>query len=972
VAQQLAVHLVGRTAELGVLEDALAGLREGRPAAIEIVGEPGIGKTRLLAELAERSDAMGFLVLTGSASELERDLPFGVFGDALDDYVLGLDPRKLELLGEDIRAELAHVFPSFSGSAADLTPILQDERFRLHRAVRELLEWLAESKPLVLILDDFHWADSGATELLGALLRRPPDAGVLIAFAVRPRQVAGRLAAAVERARRAGVLTSIELGALSPDEARELLLDTVDGPTAATLFDESGGNPFYLEQLARSLGHGAASGASTVSLLGVDVPPAVAASLSEELALLSSSARRVLEGAAVAGDPFEPELAAAGAAVSETDAIGALDELLRLDLVRTTDVPRRFRFRHPLVRRAVYEATPGGWRLTAHERCADALALRGASAEARAHHVEQAGRYGDKAAIAVLREAGEALAQRTPAGAARWFSAALRLLPETAGHKERIELLTALAGAQAATGRFVEARSALLEGIDLLPEDATTERVKLVVSCAGIEQILGRHVEARARLEGAFERLDDSTSPDAVALQLSLALDSYYRLRQDDWLATIERSIELATAIDNRPLQAAAYAYGAVLSAFASDTSRESDFASKAAAIVDRMTDDEAAVRLDALVHLGGAEAYSERFEDSIAHLDRARSIARATGQGALLPTLVPAMWTSLWMLGRLPETTELLEGAVEGARLVGSRQTLALHLLNLGLAAAFRGDTVSGLLASGESVDIADSLEYSFVTPWSHMSLGVVYMESGNHARASELLLTAGGDEEMSSIPGVWRGLTLEWVTRCHLALGRCSDAARSAAAAAGIAAGTSLRLATAWAERAAAAVALDDGDPSTAAERALASAAAAEEVGARLEAALGRLIAGRAFAQGGARARAAEGLERAAAELAACGALRYREAAEHELRKLGRRSQRTPRGRSEGIGLDALTERELEVARLVVERKTNPEIAAELFLSLKTVETHMRNIFGKLGVSSRVDVARALESADARRGAR
>ena len=95
-----------------------------------------------------------------------------------------------------------------------------------------------------------------------------------------------------------------------------------------------------------------------------------------------------------------------------------------------TDVPRRFRFRHPLVRRAVYESAPGGWLLGAHERCARLLAERGAAPAARAHHVEFAARHGDMAAVAVLREAGTAAILRAPTSAARWFSAALRLMPD--------------------------------------------------------------------------------------------------------------------------------------------------------------------------------------------------------------------------------------------------------------------------------------------------------------------------------------------------------------------------------------------------------------------------------------------------------------------------------------------------------------------------------------------------------------
>jgi DNA-binding NarL/FixJ family response regulator len=108
---------------------------------------------------------------------------------------------------------------------------------------------------------------------------------------------------------------------------------------------------------------------------------------------------------------------------------------------------------------------------------------------------------------------------------------------------------------------------------------------------------------------------------------------------------------------------------------------------------------------------------------------------------------------------------------------------------------------------------------------------------------------------------------------------------------------------------------------------------------------------------------------LQRAAAALDACGALRYRESAERELGKLGHRPHRRTRaGTNEGTRIDSLTERELQVARLVVDRKTNPEIAAELFLSQKTVETHLRNMFHKIDVASRVELARAVERADDR----
>ena len=156
-------------------------------------------------------------------------------------------------LADDVRAELAHVLPSLSALAGGRELALQHERYRSHRAVRALLEQLAETSPLVLVLDDLHWADSASVELLGALLRRPPAAAVLMALARRPRQLPERLLAALERAHRAGALTRIELGALAPDEARELLGETVGLADVRVLYEESGGNPFYLEQLARSL-----------------------------------------------------------------------------------------------------------------------------------------------------------------------------------------------------------------------------------------------------------------------------------------------------------------------------------------------------------------------------------------------------------------------------------------------------------------------------------------------------------------------------------------------------------------------------------------------------------------------------------------------------------------------------------------------------------------------------------------------
>ncbi len=962
--RQHADQLVGRVAELEALDRALAELERRRSRAVELLGEPGIGKTRMLGELAARADARGQIVLSGSASELERELPFWLFVDALDDYVQALEPRRLDLLDDEARQELAHVLPALAGRAADGAP--PPERYRTHRAMRALLEALAATKPLVLLLDDLHWADSGSVELLASLLRRPPAAGVLIALAMRPRQVPELLPGALERAALAGFLTRVELGALSASESGELLGGEVSAADARALFEESGGNPLYLQQLARSPRRqaGAGRGDAGVALAGVQVPRAVAAALTEELALLDAGARRLLEGAAVAGDPFEAELAAAAAEVDDA-ALDVLDELLRRDLIRPTDVPRRFRFRHPLVRGAVYEAAPGGWRLGAHERCAQALAARGAPAAERAHHVERSARHGDLDAVAVLREAAEDVAWRAPATAARLFGAALRLLAP--GAPERVGLLAAQARAYFAAGRFADAHAASLESLELVARDDIAARVRLTATCASMENLLGRHQQAHDRLAGAFEQLPDTRSAEAVALMTELGVDGLYRMdyaAMADWTG---RALAAARPLGQRALIVEAGGMLTLAGSFRGAVADAESARAETAALVDGMRDEELAPCIRAISSLAAAELFLDRLDGAAEHAERMLAIARATGQGSVLPIL---FWTGLVRLacGRLAGAAEPLDTGVEIARLSGHAEGAAWNLMGRSQVATAAGDVETALALAEEATEALRGLDVGFPGVATGVALAAALLPAGDPVRAVQVLSSAAGGDELPLLPAPMRTAGFELLARCRLALGQHEEAGRAAALAEACAGSLGLPMAGSMADRAAAAVALAAGDAGAAAERALASAEAAGAVGAPIESALARTLAGRALAAAGDQERATAELHRAAAELDAHGALGHRDAAERELRRLGHRNvhRRTRPGRADGDGVESLTERELQVARLIVDRRTNSQIAGELFLSQKTVETHVRNLFRKLGVSSRVDVARSVERAD------
>ena len=946
---------VGRQPELERLGDALDELDRGTTTCLAVEGEPGIGKTRLLAALRGRAEDCRHLVLAGSAAEFERDLPFGVWVDALDAYVASQDLDAREDVDPELLGDLAGVLPSLRGDGA----ARGDERHRVQRAIRALLELIARDKPLVLVLDDLHWSDAASIDALVALLRRPPAGRVLLALGCRSGQAPSRLAAALV----APSVTLVELGPLSEEDSAELAGEGWAAAQRAAIYEQSGGNPFYTLQLARAAGPPSRSATGDRLALDAGVPRLVAAALVEELDGLSTDARALVNGGAIAGDPFEPELAYAIAELEPEAGIVALDELLDARLLLPTDVPRRFRFRHPLVRRAVYESTKGGWRLAAHARADRALAHEGASATARAHHVEQSATRGDAAAIALLLQAGDANAPRAPATAAGWYAAALRLIPEEDA-PARLRTLMKLAQMQQSTGDLVRCSATLLEAIELVPGDDVALRLRLTSACASCENFLGRHELAERRLVATLNTLPEG-SREAVIVLLDLATGAFFTLELERMCDMGRRGVAAARALGEPALVGAAAAVLAHGCANAGLVAEAISNADEAGACLDDLSGDTLALHLDTVSRLAWAEYLIERFDDSIRHAARGVAVARATGQGQFAQLILSAQALSTAIRGDLSAATALQEEAIETAELAANDYLTSGVLTATANIAMATGDLDRARRAAERSADCVADVEGGHLAAMARVRLAVTLRELGASAADTEELVAAAGGWELPRITGAWRVQYLEALTRMEVDGGRAEEAAACAALAEATAAGLGLPLAGALAQRARARVLLAGGRGAEAAGLALMSAAAADGAGAPVEAARSRVLAARALSAAADRAQAIALLRAAERELDERGALRDRGEARRELRRLGARAEpRGPAGAADG-GLSSLSVREREVAVLITARKTNKEVAGELFLSEKTVESHLRNIFAKLGATSRVDVARAVERA-------
>lgn len=948
--------LVGRAAELLTIDRVLAEARSGSARGVVVLGEPGIGKTRMLAELCSQAATAGFDVLMGRGSDLERDLPFGVFVDALDERFAALDDQDIASIGSDRVAELASVLPSLAGGGGQIVSRLEVERFEFHRAVRAALCRIAASRPLVLVLDDVHWADPASAELICHLLGRLVP-GMVLALAYRPRQTSGLLLNATARAGRDGLLCEIELAPWTVAEAAKVLGEPPDSAIAKSLHSESGGNPFYLEQLARTVRVHERTPACLDPVCVEQesgIPTALRTMITNDLTGLALGTRAVLQSAAVAGDPFDVDLVTSIAEVGEDEVLNCLDRLVAVDLLRTTDTPGQFRFRHPIVRRVVYDEAELVWRFNAHKRAAEALAQRGGSVGARAHHIQHSARVGDDAAIALLTEAGLAAAPRAPAAAAGWFEAALGLLPETGGVERRLRLMVLRATSLAYCGRLLDCRAMLEQVLDLVPVELRGDRVQIITMAIRADHGLGRAEEAQQLIGAALDEAA-AGSAEAIALQLVLAENCLMRTKWREAVDIATQADVAAERLGDPSLQLLTQSVLALLTAHHGDIARARNLADLVAARLEASEVAVASDLLEPLVNLVETELGLDRFRAASRHAERGLKISRATGHGHLVARFMVNAATAKLMLGQLNEARNSVESADEMARLLDNDQ---LRTFTEGIRCyteSLCGDVQAAVNAGHAAVQAAERAPWSRNAWLARACYGEALIDAGEFAHGRHELLSIGGPD-MAAMPPSARPFWDQALVRAELAVGDFDAAEPIAQRMEEFTFGLKSR--EAHAHYARAQIHIARGEFLAAAATAKQAQECYDTVGMTVWAARARLVAGQALARSGNREAAVTELELAHGILRDAGAMRLADEAAHELRTFGKRVRRGGE-RDESADIATLTEREHEIADRVSQGYTNREIAAELFISPKTVEKYLARVFAKLGASSRAGVA-------------
>ncbi len=540
---------VGRDAELdqmrGVLEDALAG--QGR--LLLLSGDPGIGKTRTAEQLATYARVRGARVYWGRCQESEGQPPYWPWSEALRSYVLDADPVGLRWELGSRAADVAQIVPEVAERLGDLgePPDMETEqaRFRLFDSFATFLGGASSARPLVIVLDDLHWADEPSLLLLRFVARRLAGTGLLLIGTYRDVELGRHHPLADTLGDLAGVegALRVALRGLDPEGIADYIELTagVDRPPedlAEAIRDQTGGNPFFIGEVVRLM---AAEGqlGEDGARRQVSIPQGVREVVGRRLDRLSEAANEVLRIAAVCGRDFHLEVLQHVCDLSATDVEAALGEAVGDRLVdEPRETPGRYSFSHALVRETLQAEVPVARRVPMHLEIAEALEQIYADELDRhlgelAHHFIEAAPLGqvERAVDYATLAAARALERLAYEDAAVLYAKAidtLELAPEP-DRRRRLELLLDLGLAQTKAARPDDARPTLESAARLareldLPDDFARATLGMcVLSFAGVVED-----ELIELLTEALERIGPGDSSLRAQLLSGLAQELYW------------------------------------------------------------------------------------------------------------------------------------------------------------------------------------------------------------------------------------------------------------------------------------------------------------------------------------------------------------------------------------------------------------------------------------------------------------
>nr|WP_246345310.1 AAA family ATPase [Conexibacter arvalis] len=856
----------GRDGELGAIEQAVASAGAGERRMLAVSGESGIGKSALLEAGAALASASGFTVLRGRAGEHLREVAFGLVVTALDRPAAALGRRELAALPP----ELGAILPAARDDGAPAPPTGGPaERFRLHAAVRKLLERLGAERPLALVLDDVQWADEGTIELLLHLMRRPPPVPFLLLFALRPSRGGARL---LDAGRATDGWRELRPAPLGRAAAKAVLGSGLEPAVRERVLRESDGRPLFLRELRR--------GCMLAAAHHEPAPDAVSESLARELEVLGPRTRALLDGAAIAGDPFDPAVAAAAAELTEAEARAALETLVAGEVVRR-EGDDLFGFRHTLVHQIVVDATPRGWRRDAHRRAAAALAAGGASPALRAHHVRHLAGPGDEQAVALFVEAAQASLDASPSVAAHWYAAALALLRD-AEPARRAQLLAPLALALGAAGRLDESRAAFDDCLALLAPNAAERRAALLAAVTVADVLLGAFGTAAVRLDAALEEAPPAARPRLLHYRSEVAAFADDPDGIVDWADRAARELE---GRDMEPLRAAVESEQALGRTLRGEP--DQGLMTQAERRLRAVGDGELAAHVDAAWTVGGNLARVERSAEAAPVLRRGMRLARESLQSHLVFHVHLLLTIAELPLLELDAAQEHADAAEEVARLQDLSYELAFALALRAQALAARGERDAAREAARDSDALLRLHQPHGATAASRV--GNALLLHGDDPERLLAALTRIGGEELRRLDRTALSVPLLAATRAALALGRHDEAQRWAERAVAAAASGDLPATSVRAERAAAEVLLAGGATAEARRVAAGAVRIAAGHGLLAQELEATLLHGRALAAAGERDQAADHLEQVVQRAARHGALALRDAASAELRRAG-----------------------------------------------------------------------------------